>query len=418
MKRRSKFVWLGTGVLVGWVPVIATLVALALTDEDRPPAPPEEGEVPQPFGALDLDEFRGDPEADLEDSLEASFTVERDGSFDRDGDGVSSYPLLALSGGGSNGAFGAGLLCGWSETGERPEFKVVTGVSAGSLQATWAFLGPDYDPQLRAIFAEVSTKDIYRKRQAVAALLRGGSCDTEPLRRTIERYVTAEVLEAVARAHRAGRRLYVGTTNMDTMQFTIWDMGAIAASERPDKVRHYGDILMASSAIPALFPPVYLPVEMEGGTRYEMHSDGGTYAQVFFRGFLLDFDDALRSSGILAKAPQSALYIIRNGKAQEAVTRTTVRPRTLALATRTIENAFAITMESALYRMYVLCGRYGVDFNLASIPDDSPNPLDPVDFDPAGMQRLFDEGFALGSEGYAWRKAPLGLDPDEMFRGR
>jgi hypothetical protein len=415
MKRRRKIFWLLMGVFAGWLPVIAMIVFLAITDDNRPPAPPEDAAVPYPFGAIDLNDFRGDPDADLQDSLEASFNIERAETFDLDGDGVPTYPLLALSGGGSNGAFGAGLLCGWTKTGKRPVFKVVTGVSAGSLQATWAFLGSDYDEQLRSIFVDVSTKDVYRKRLLLAPLLRAGSCDTDPLKRTIDRYLTSEVLDAVAEAHRSGRRLYVGTTNMDTMQFIIWDMGAIAASDRPDRAAYYRDVLLASSAIPALFPPKYMPVEVDGKTYYEMHSDGGTYAQVFFRGFLLDFDDALHSTGMMAKAPRAQLYIIRNGKSGETKPRTTVTPRTLALATRSIENMFSITMESALYRMYVLANRYGVEFRMASIPSNSPNQLDPVDFDQAGMQKLFDEGYRLGIEGGDWRKAPPGLDEDELF---
>ncbi len=49
--------------------------------------------------------------------------------------------LLGISGGGENGAFGAGLLNGWTERGDRPEFFLVTGISTGALSAPFAFPG-------------------------------------------------------------------------------------------------------------------------------------------------------------------------------------------------------------------------------------------------------------------------------------
>ena len=70
--------------------------------------------------------------------------------------GADPFSVLALSGGGEHGAFGAGLLCGWSETGHRPTFSIVTGISTGALMAPFAFLGSAYDQRLKALYTEMS----------------------------------------------------------------------------------------------------------------------------------------------------------------------------------------------------------------------------------------------------------------------
>jgi len=179
-------------------------------------------------------------------------------------------PWLALSTGGGDGAFGAGLLSGWSLSGKRPEFSVVTGVSTGSLMAPFAFIGPSRDDGLRRAYTEYNAGDIFEDVKTPESLV-----DTWPLKRLIAKEVTPELLAQVAEAHRKGRRLLVATTNLDAQRGVIWNMGAIAAKGDEAALKLFRDVLAASTAIPGLFPPVLIDVEANGKKTQEMHADGG-----------------------------------------------------------------------------------------------------------------------------------------------
>ena len=135
----------------------------------------------------------------------------------------ASGPWLAMSGGGADGAFAAGLLNGWTQSGKRPEFSVVTGVSIGALLAPYAFLGSKFDEELRQAIASITGADIFEDRPTHESFL-----DTWPLRRLLEKRVTPELVAGVAAEHRKGRRLLVVTTNADSGRRVVWDMGAIA----------------------------------------------------------------------------------------------------------------------------------------------------------------------------------------------
>ena len=385
---------------------------------DRPPGPPEGVSVSLPFGAVDIDAVAtGEVVSEIEQSLVESIEGEAPGAFDPDGDGVRSYQVLAISGGGSNGAFGSGFINGWTAAGTRPDFKVVTGVSTGSLQAVLAFLGPEYDPVLEEVYLLYTGDQIAVRRSPLAALFNDSTWDLSPLAETIRSYMTDELLAKVAAKHKAGHRLYVGTTNMDTAEFVIWDMGEIAASDRPDKREHFAKVLLASCSVPVLFSPVYFEVEGDdGNTYYEMHSDGSTFAQVFFRGFLMELQDFIelieQTGGV-----EVELYIVRNGKLEDLEKRSNLKPSVPAIAGRSIESLFKITLRGSVYRMYVLAMRYGVDFNLAAIPNEDEPDLDPLLFEEQGMKRLYDLGYRLASEGYDWIKVPPKLDPGEIIAG-
>ena len=410
----SRLRWMAAGAAALLLAELLIVLAAWEGVGTRPPAPPEQAGIPFPWGAFDMDELPTDAESDLEASLLESFDREPETEFDADGDGVRTYPLLALSGGGANGAFGAGFLCGWTKAGTRPDFKVVTGVSTGALQSTLAFLGPTYDDTLRKIYS-YATEQIYKPRGVLSNLFNDAVNDTAPLAELIARHITAEVLEAVAEKHGRGHRLYVGTTNMDTREFVIWDMGKIAASGRPDALELYRKVLLASSSIPVLFPPVYIKVQMDGREYHEMHSDGGISAQVFLRGFLLDFDDAFDHRRLKAEKAQVTLYVVQNGNLAYGEFRETLRPHKLAIATAAIDSLIRITISASLYRMYVLANRYGIEFNLAYLPTEVMHQLDPLDFDPEGMRRLFDAGYRMAATGYQWHSHPPGLDADEFF---
>ena len=172
--------------------------------------------------------------------------------------------LLAVSGGGENGAFGSGLLCGWSEHGTRPVFELVTGVSTGALTAPFAYLGSGYDPQLRAVYTELKSSSVFSKRGLTAALFDDALSDNSPLFKTISGYLNEAMLAALANAYEEGRLLLIGTTDLDAQQPVIWNMGAIAKSGHPRALDTIRRILLASAAIPGAFPPTLFDVVLDG----------------------------------------------------------------------------------------------------------------------------------------------------------
>ena len=183
--------------------------------------------------------------------------------------------VLAISGGGDDGAFGAGLLIGWTEAGNRPEFKLVTGVSTGALTAPFAFLGSDYDDDLRDVYTTISPDSVLERRSLLAAVTDDGMADSSPLRTLISRHANEEMLERIAEEYEKGRFLLIGTTNLDARRPIIWNIGAIAASGDPNAVELFRSILVASAAVPGAFPPVMIDVEVDGEPYQEMHVDGG-----------------------------------------------------------------------------------------------------------------------------------------------
>src|SRR5262245_20144549 len=173
--------------------------------------------------------------------------------------------FLALSGGGDDGAFGAGLLVGWSARGNRPQFDMVTGVSTGALSTPFAFLGRDYDQNLTQLYTETSARDIFTKRPIlIAAVASDSLTDNAPLRTMIEHYVDSTMVQKLAEEYGKGRLLFVLTTNLDQSRPVIWNIGAIAASNNPKARDLIIDVLLASASIPAIFPPVMLDVTVDG----------------------------------------------------------------------------------------------------------------------------------------------------------
>jgi hypothetical protein len=318
---------------------------------------------------------------------------------------------LALSGGGVLGSFTVGVLLGWTESGQRPQFDVVTGISTGALIATYAFLGSKYDGALRDYYSNYGARDVYRQRPKLALLWSDSAVKTEPLRQKIETALTDTMLVEVAAAHAAGRRLYIGTTNLETGKLVIWDMGAIAASGRPDARRLYADVLLASASIPGLFPPVHIDVEINGAKYQETHVDGGTTAAVFFQPFMLNLDknDIRSRSG-------SNLYVIDAGKLYADPH--CVDPRIIKIARTAIRGMLYAGARNDLARLGTLALITGLNYHLAAVPQDFPLNLDTLDFDRNEMRRLFDEGFRQGKNGGEWhtRLEHLGVDEDILPR--
>jgi Patatin-like phospholipase len=308
--------------------------------------------------------------------------------------------FLAVSGGGSDGAFGAGLLVGWTARGNRPEFDIVTGISTGALTAPFAFLGPRYDPALKQVYTTYSTDQLVTK-QPIRGLLGGeGLASNAPLAQVIAGYVDEDFLKQVAHENARGRRLLIGTTNLDAQRPVIWDMGKIASSGDPRALELFRNVLLASAAIPGVFPPVYIEVKVEGQVREEMHVDGGTTNQVFL------LPTQIRSGAMDAKLginPVRHLYIIRNGRVAPEFK--AVKASTLAIAGRSISTLIKTQGIGDLYQMYEFAQENHVDYNVTYIPGNFPDTSTEA-FDPKYMSQLFDLGFKLGKSGTEWKKTP------------
>jgi predicted patatin/cPLA2 family phospholipase len=312
----------------------------------------------------------------------------------------SSY--LAISGGGDNGAFGAGILVGWSEHGSRPRFKGVTGVSAGALLAPFAFVGPQYDPALAEILTTIDQKNVFENRPILAAIASDAMADTTPLSDLIARYVDERMVADIAREYGRGRLLFIATTNLDAGQSVIWNIGAIAQSGHPDAVKLIRRILLASASLPAIFPPVMFDVTYDGATYQELHVDGGAIAQSFL------YPPAVavgRLAGIGPKRQRTA-YIIRNGKLRVDAAQT--ERKTLSIATRAVSALTTSSGVGDLYRIYTTTKRDGVRFQLAFIEDDF-KAIHENEFDRTYMTQLFEYARAKARSGYPWRQAPPGL---------
>ncbi|MGE3230717.1 MAG: patatin-like phospholipase family protein [Hyphomicrobium sp.] len=311
--------------------------------------------------------------------------------------------FLAISGGGDDGAFGAGLLIGWTAHGDRPQFAVVTGISTGALSAPFAFLGPDYDDRLKRVYTETTAADIFNKEPILGLLSGDAVTDSTPLKRLIASYVDKNMVRRIAEEYDKGRLLLIATTNLDQSRSIIWNIGAIAKSTDPRAHELIVEVLRASASIPGAFPPVMLDVTVEGKRYEEMHVDGGAMAQVFL------YPPQLRLKAIERVRPnhKDVAYIIRNGRLFRA--ETSVKRQTLAIAGQAISTMTSANGMNDLYRIYLTTQRDGVDYNLAYLEDEFDVAyVGP--FDKTYMNTLFEYGYRKGAAGYAWKKLPPGYE--------
>lgn len=320
-------------------------------------------------------------------------------------DGRPVVHTLALSGGGSDGAFGAGVLAGWSAHGDRPQFDIVTGVSAGAIIAPFAFLGRRYDATLREVWTQ------YRADQLVTAQilpgLLGGAAlaDTKPLEQLIAKYLDDRVLAAIAAEYRKGRLLLVGTTNLDAQRPVVWNMGAIAASRHPAAPELFRKVILASASIPGVFPPVHIPVLAGGQVFEELHVDGGTTRDVF----ISPVDVPLTAFDQLYDAPPiRKIYVIQNGRLSPEYS--PVQLQTIPISVRAIYTLMKAQNQGELYRIWRLAEDAGADFNLLAVPKTF-RAAPPTPFDPAYQAALFDEGYRIGRAGGPWLKQPPATTP-------
>jgi hypothetical protein len=310
---------------------------------------------------------------------------------------------LAISGGGSDGAFGAGLLVGWSESGSRPRFDVVTGISTGALTAPFAFLGSDYDAQLKEVYTTYGENALVRNRPLPFAVTDASIASNAPMVTLIEHYVSFEFLAGVANEHRKGRRLLIGTTHLDAQRPVIWDMGAIAARGDQNAIELFRKVILASVSVPGIFPPVLISVAQGGRSYDEMHVDGGIISQVFL--FPAQFDPRSLDKR-LGRSPTRRLFIIRNGRL--GAEWETVEPELLKIAGRSLSSLIKYQGRGDLDRMYFESRSYNVEFNLASIPDSFVEK-EHGPFDLTYMKALFEAGYVIGRNGSRWRTKPPDL---------
>jgi hypothetical protein len=340
--------------------------------------------------------------------VQAAAARQGDGAVPR-GRALPVSNLLAVSGGGENGAFGAGLLNGWSESGRRPVFDLVTGVSTGALTAPFAYLGQEYDAQLKSVYTDITLADVAISRGIITGALADALADTSPLLATISRYLDEKMLAAIAAAYDAGRLLLIGTTNLDAQVPVVWNIGAIAKSGDPRAPEIIRRVLLASAAIPGAFPPVMIDVTVDGERHQEMHVDGGAFAQAFlYPPALGELRQARQRRG--ERVREVNAWVIRNARLDPdwAV----VQRRTFGIASRAITTMIAVSGFNDVMRLYQRSLADGVAFNLAFIGSDF-NMVQPAPFDQTFMRALFDYGLAQGRAGGRWVNRPpiAELDP-------
>lgn len=308
--------------------------------------------------------------------------------------------ILILSGGGSDGAFGSGLLNGWSQTGTRPKFKVVTGVSTGALIAPFAFLGSSKDHLIREFYTTHSTKDLIQPTILQGILGGEAISSSAPLAGLIKKYLDRETFDAIAREYKKGRYLMIGTTNIDAQRPVIWDMGKIASIGTDAALHLFRKVILASASIGGAFPPVQIDVLVKGQVRQELHVDGGTTDNIV----LVPFDfSAKKFDAGLSEIPNRRLYVLINSQLAPQWHET--QTKAIDIAGRSISTLIKQQTIGDVLRLYDYAKLNKMDFNIISIPPDfEEESKEP--FDRNYMTALYDVGLNMGRNGIPWRKSP------------
>jgi predicted acylesterase/phospholipase RssA len=316
--------------------------------------------------------------------------------------------MLALSGGGEHGAYGAGLLCGWSESGHRPTFDIVTGVSTGALMSPFAFLGSKYDDRLKALYTQMTFHSVFSGNPFLG-LFGQGLYSTAPLQRVVASQVDQKLLDDIATAYRNGRRLFVITTNLDAQRPVLWNMGALAASGHPQALELFRKVLVASASVAGAFDPVYIDAEANGHHFKEMHVDGGTAYPLFAvpvrllaaTGEVEGHDSGQGGSHSGHSGGQIYVIINNNLDPNFAVT----KPKTFNIAARAFNTLVKSSFYDTILNSYIYAKDQGYSFNLAYIPNSFEVKSVGL-VDQKYMLALFDLGHAQGVHGDEWQHIP------------
>jgi predicted acylesterase/phospholipase RssA len=319
----------------------------------------------------------------------------------RPSDTKKDLNLLMISGGGAGGAFTVGILCAWTKSGKRPRFDVVTGVSTGALIAPYAFLGQAYDDRLAKLYTSGIASSLVQAKWMGTGLLGSSLLKAEPLRHMVEQYMTAGVLAQIAAEHHKGRRLLVLTTNLDSQKAVVWNMGAIAASGRPDALRLFQDVLIASASIPGIYPAVMIKVQSGSHRFEEMHSDGGSASQV------LTLPEQLLTDGARLDPRHHQninLYVIVNNALMPEFS--TTANRTLPVMARAYSMLVKSQTRASLIALYGYAMRTKAHFHVASIDRHIPfSVADP--FNTGYMRAVYALGYADMSGRRLWHDRPI-----------
>jgi predicted acylesterase/phospholipase RssA/predicted small lipoprotein YifL len=322
------------------------------------------------------------------------------------GKDVDTLDILAISGGGSNGAYGAGVIYGWTQTGGRPNFDIVTGVSTGALIAILAFAGPEYDEELKRLYTHQTNQTIYKEKGPISGLFSDSYYDYTPFKNQITRVVNAKLLEKVAQEYRKGRRLYIATTNIDAGKLVVWDIGALAASDRHNKILRSQKIIRASATVPGFFKPVYIKPR-NGKEIRQAHVDGSVKAPVLIRNFMFE-----------RKAKKKNLYVLLNSQLKLADASKPVEPDVASISAKAISELIRGLTYKTVYQGYVTAKNAGANFKMTFIPDDA-DPIEfSLNFNQKKMRQLFNRGMADGQVTNAWRKEPPRLETYERIAGK
>jgi len=398
--------------------LLAVLIS-ACASTPRPTPPVAGAPLAQPWGSVPLSAADGEIDPSVIDSFIQSLQTKRDLHQQAGGTGKIPYRALTLSGGGSRGAYGAGVLSGWTVRGDRPQFDVVTGISTGALMATHAFLGPEFDDDI-LIYKTISNDDVFRKRSTLEMLRGTSALDTAPLRETLLSIINDETLDLVAAENRKGRRLFIGTTNLDANTFVIWDMGEIAASDRPDRLKRYIDVVLASASFPIAFPPVYLDVHSDAGAYTEMHTDGGVRESAFFFDFDLikEVRRDMEAAGFSESEFKQELYLLNNGSIASTRARTykPVAGTIGAIADASVSALLTKVMQGSVYRLWVMAMVHGADFHFSFVPPDFEFTSGSLTFDPVEQTALFERGYQQALDGTAWATQYAPTSTEELIQ--
>ncbi len=312
-----------------------------------------------------------------------------------------TWNVLSISGGGSDGAYGAGILNGWTQSGTRPVFDVVTGVSTGAIIAPFAFLGSDYDGTIKEIYLNLTT-DMVLKTNILSGLLGGSALtDNSGFANLITHYATPDLLRKIGNQCNNGRILMLGTSDLDTQRGVIWNICELANSNAPNKISLFRQIILASASIPGAFPPVKFDVEVGGKIYNELHVDGGISSQVFL--YPPAFSPR-KIDALLGINRRRRVYVIRNSKVTPDYEATD--SKLFNISARSFETLIKNQGLSDLYRIYALARRDGLDYNLTFVPESFDVPNEEV-FDPHYMAELYKLGEEVGRQRTHWYKNPF-----------
>jgi hypothetical protein len=311
-----------------------------------------------------------------------------------------SSPFLLFPGGGPNGAYGAGYLSGWSESGTRPTFHIVTGISTGALIAPFAFLGEKYDVKLKEFYTTLSTKDLLKKRFFMAGIASDAVMSSDPLKKIIDTYISLELMNEIAEQEKLGRVLLIGSTNMDALRPVIWNITKIATFGTEEALNLIRDVIYASISIPIVFPPVIINTEAGGNTYEEIHADGGVSSQVFLFPTELDWNSMTESLDLPSKPN---LYIICNDRIDPVWKYT--ESKATDLAARAIFSLIRTQIIGNLDQLYLLSEQNDFNYHATYVPKDFVVESQEL-FDTTYMHALYNSGYEAGFSRNDWERAP------------